>query len=412
MPYLGRPPVLLDIVEEHFDELDFLWEHREANLFTPDWTLEDLAFHEERAEAHLDGLRLSELHAVDFALDRIGGGEVFAATAATMVLFETGVEEYHHRILEVFRTAGPEAVEGIRIGLRHCALGAFADLLPELANGADPLRAASAADILAFHRKDVPDLKPLLGPDPEDQHARILALGAASRVGQMHAREIAAAAEAPEAQVRRAALLAAAHMGVEGILRHCRSAAARDSDPDREAIFLLGVLGDPADLPLLQGLADRPDSAPTAVAALGAMGRVEAVPFLIELMADSDLGITATAAYKRITGAHDIEGEKPFPPPEVPEGEDEEEALPPDPEKARADWERRRNELIPGVSWQAGVPVPEGSFPVADLRLSLETRRDLLLRLRARGGTGVPDVELEDLAVRQMALNAAGKAGG
>ena len=90
MPTLGRPPVMQDIVEEHFDELDFLWEHREANVFTPDWTLHNLAEHEERVEAHLDGLRLAELHAVDLALERIGGGTTSAAAASTFVLCEIG----------------------------------------------------------------------------------------------------------------------------------------------------------------------------------------------------------------------------------------------------------------------------------------------------------------------------------
>ena len=118
MAPLGRPPVLLDIVEEHFDELDFLWEHREANLFTPAWILEDLAEHEERAEAHLDGLRLAELHAVALAQERLEGDETFAATAAALVLFETGEPEYHELIREALRTAGPEAVDGIRIAQR------------------------------------------------------------------------------------------------------------------------------------------------------------------------------------------------------------------------------------------------------------------------------------------------------
>jgi len=138
------------------------------------------------------------------------------------------------------------------------------------------------------------------------------------------------------------------------------------------------------------------------VAALGAMGRVEGVPILLNLTEDDALGVPATSAYKRITGAGDVEGEAPFPPPEVPEGENEAEDLPPDSEKARADWKKREGSMSPEVPWQMGIPVPPGEFPQDRETLTLEARRDLYFRLRARGGPAVPDLELEALAVRQM----------
>jgi len=339
---------------------------------------------------------------VDLALERIGGTEVFAATAAALILFETGEAEFRSVILETLRNGAPEAVEGIRTALRHCAISGSAAPLLEIAKGGDPLRAAAAADVLAFHREDIPDLEAYLGADQEDAKVRILALGAAGRAGQLHPRAIASAVEAPEPEVRRAALMTAARLGVQGIQRHCRGASSRDADPDTETIFMLGILGDPADLPLLQGLTKRPDVAPVAVGALGAMGRVQAIPLLLELMADDRLGVPATASYKRITGAHDVEGEKPFPPPAVAEGDDEEETLPPDPEKAKADWRKREKTMTPDFAWQAGVPISPEAFPAADLRFSLETRRDLFLRLKARAGASIPDLELEAPALRQL----------
>jgi len=392
--------VFPDIVEEHFDELEFLLEQREAGLFSADWTLMDLAEHEERAEAHLDGLRLSELHGVELALVRITADDPSSAAAATLILHETREPEYREVILGSLGTAGPDAVEGIRWALRQFHPRDITAALHHLLEHEERYRAATAAHVLAFWRLPVAGLELLL--DEENSVTRTLALGAASRLGELHPKAIAAAVEAPDPEVRRAGLEAAARLGVPGLVRHCRAAAAREVDPDPEAVRFLGVLGEREDLGLLESLLAHPEMAPFAVAALGAMGRVEGIPILLGLMEDEALAVPATSAYKRITGAGDVEGEAPFPPPEVPEGEDESEELPPDPEKARGDWEKRKGSMGAEVSWQMGMAVPSDSFSQDRGILTLEARRDLFLRFRAGGGSTVPDLELEALALRQM----------
>ncbi len=118
------------------------------------------------------------------------------------------------------------------------------------------------------------------------------------------------------------------------------------------------------------------------------MGRVQSVPLLLELMADKQLGVSATAAYKRITGANGVEGEKPFPPPPVAEGEDEEEALPPDPAKAKADWEQRQSGMPSDRAWQAGVGIADGMLPIG---FDDASPRDAARRLSTAAGAARRD---------------------
>ncbi len=393
----GYPPVFLDIVEEHFDELDFLWEHREANVFTPDWTLADLAEHEERAEAHLDGLRLAELHAVDLARDKLTSGEPFAATAAALVLHESGAAEHLGLVSEALRRADPPVVEGIRVALRHGALPRFLAELSTLLASSDPHRVAAAADLLAFHGQEVPRLDALLAND--DPAPRCLLLAAAGRRARLGVAALDAALGHVDPRVRATALRSAARAGVPELAARCRAAATRGTDPDPIAVTFLGVLGHAADLPTLQAALRRPELAKAAVAGLGALGTVGAVPIVLELMADEALGVAATAAYKRITGARDVEGEMPVPRPEVAEGEDECEDLPPDPAKAKRDWEARSKRMTADRAWQAGIAIPDAQLPAEFDALPLDSRRDVFLRLRAR--KQAPDRELEALAVRQ-----------
>ena len=169
-----------------------------------------------------------------------------------------------------------------------------------------------------------------------------------------------------------------------------------------EAVEFLGILGNAADLGVLRNALAEPSVASVAVRAMAALGRVEAVPLLIDLMSDDALGTAATAAYRKITGATDVEAEKPFPPPEIEEGQDEEEALPPDPEKAARDWAQRAATMTPDSRWQWGIPVPDVGLPEAFGSFTLESRREAYLRARSQLGARVPTVELEALAHRQV----------
>jgi len=394
----GRPPVLPDVVEEHFDELDFLQEVRESNLFTPDWRLADLAWHEQRAEAHLDGLRLAELWAIDLATPRLVGGEMSAALAATLVLCADENGAHAAPVIAALRRADPPVVDGIRRALRHGVPAPLWPVLRELANGGDPRRAAAAIDVLAFVRAEDVDARPLLreGTDATFE----LAVGACGRTRTLAADDVARALQHPEPRARRAALRAAASCGLPQLADLCRAAAKRPTDPDPEAIAMLGTLGDPTDEALLRAALQRPEVARAAVAALGALGRTTAVPVLLELVHDDTLGVAAAFAYQRITGFRDVFGQKPWPPPEVAEGEDENEDLPPDPDAIAADWRRREARLGKDRAWQFGAEIGTTSLPDCFDDLPLHARADVYWRLRARGAK-VPDVELEATALRQ-----------
>lgn len=380
----GYPPCLLDVVEEHFEELDFLWEQREGVVFAPDWTVEDLAELEERAEAHLDGLRLAERHAVDLALPFLQGEETFAATAATFVLMETREQALADAVLDALEAgATPEARDGIRIGLRHAGIDGVRERLIALADATDPALALAASDVLAFHRVDAPELERLV--DVEGPAERALAWTALGRLGRV--RDVTAtrrALEDADPAVGTAALRAAAMSGAPGLEAHCRAAALHPGQPSLAAVGLLGLFGAVEDLPLLEACARDAECAAVAIPAIGALGRVQALPLLIELMGEGGDGArAAAAAFTRITGFPDLDGERP--PPRDAQAIDEEfedDAPAPDPGKAQAWWERHGAALDPDVRHRSPVE-------------TLLMRRDRHLYDRATRPEETPDLELE-----------------
>jgi len=82
--------IIEEIVDQHFEEAAFLWSQRDAAATASNCTLPDLAFLDERVEAHIDGLRLAGEYGwklCEAGLDIEDPGTLFAAS---VIAFESG----------------------------------------------------------------------------------------------------------------------------------------------------------------------------------------------------------------------------------------------------------------------------------------------------------------------------------
>lgn len=389
---LPRPELYLHILEEHFEELDFLCEQREGLMFAPDWTLAELAELEARADAHLAGLTLGQAHTLELVRPALAGKEWGAATAAALALLALDADAARRELIDALPEAQGGALKGLRIGLRHGSLASLEQPLADASSRGGPSLRLAALDVLAFQRRLGPLRLDEL-PASEDAEERALAYGILARSGAAIPHEaIAAPLEQADRALARAALEAAARCGDTGLPRLCRELAGGPQDPAGEALAFLGVVGPAEGLSLLRGALADPAQADAALRGLGALGLPEAIPDLIEAMAEEGSARQAAAAFARIVGAVDL-----WPP-----GAREDEA-PPDADLARAAWSERRATLSDGTRYQAGAAAPASVADPAFGALPLESRRDAYLRLRVEDPAHTPDIELEARALRQGA---------
>jgi len=413
MAVAARPAIMVDLLEDHFDELDFLWEHRERSVFDFDYDLAGLAEVEERALAHLEGLKLGGDHSAELAASQLQTDSTSAATAAVFTLAALGRGESVEAIMEAFVSKGPEVREGIRIALRHVEPGRFLASLREHAGSGDPACGAAALDVLAFHR-DASVVVPQEWLVHEDETVRRLAIGAIgrSRSGSFGPPALESAIESEIRVLQRTALETAARLGLPNLVAICRRLASRPEGPVPEALVFLGVVGEADDLALLTHALGRENLAAAALEGLGALGNTRAVPELIAAMRRPELAHAAGAAFRRITGVDDVDADEPLP---LPEGMSEDEAdfleaaLPPDPERATQWWEAEESNFGVEGRWQSGFEVAADPFGDAFDELPLPCRRDVYLRACATDPENAPVLELEQRAGLQTKARLAGK---
>lgn len=233
---MRQPPFvnhLDDVLEEHLEELDFLCQQREEILFAPDWTLEELAAHEERIEAQLDGLLIGGGPGLELATAALGGDELPTTIAGALVLASASDDASHERVLEALAAEGETRQEGARLALRHLPLAPFEAEVRALAEGGTPLARAAAVDLLAFHRRPAPSgFGELLRVPESTAHAFVIS--AAARFGEAWNRNLLEAFLArPERGLQIAALECSARLSLPGLLEICDALPA--SHPGYEA---------------------------------------------------------------------------------------------------------------------------------------------------------------------------------
>src|SRR5688572_5068280 len=113
---------MVDVHEEHLEELGFLWGQWRAALTDADYTLPAVAHLEERIRAHLQGVQVPGERAWPRLLELLGADDPDLVFAASYALLHTHNDELVSRLLDSFLTAEGPLFAAIATALKYSPL--------------------------------------------------------------------------------------------------------------------------------------------------------------------------------------------------------------------------------------------------------------------------------------------------
>jgi uncharacterized protein (TIGR02270 family) len=401
---MPRATYIPDILEEHLDEVAFLWGQRQVALYGPDYTVFQFFRLEWRIAAHGSGLLAVGDSALPLLEDRLTHDDPLTAFAAAYALLQFGTPSATGRVVEAFGAAEGAKLAGLEAALSHVPLDAAAAKVEVLRRTASAPVALAAATALTFSAIPVAadEVVPFLRHDEADVRRRAWRL-----IGYLGAsvgpKAYAAAMRDPDATVRRAALWAGAWCGEQGVLTVCRGLAAEPKPDTLEDLELLAILAGPEDLQLLKGLVAHESLGPGRYRLAGAYGHPELMDLVLTGIANEDLpvALAAGAAFTKVTGLPIESGTRVTLPPEDGGKPDEfeaeflDEVQLPDADLARRHWARVGTWLQRATRMQRGFdvgrPLSEDEFAALDMR----SRWEMWLRARFHGAWRGSPLRLE-----------------
>jgi len=384
-----------DILEEHVEELAFLWEQRQAAVRDPRYTIRELIQLEERITAHLQGtLAVGEV-ALPLLEDSLAADDPNIVFAAAYALLHTKNETATARVRDSFGHAQGPVLAALQDALAQAPLNPGVAPFRELFHGGPAPVGAAAGTILAFHsvlEPTIPQIERLLRH--EDAVVRQSGWRLVGYIGvPLEAKTYAAAMRDDDPGVRRAALYAGAWCGQPGVLAVCRKLAAQPTPDNLDPFELLAILGAPEDARLVAALGQTAALGPARFTVVGTYGHPALMDLVLAALTDADPATAAAAggAFTKITGQNiDSEKKAKLPPenggePDEFEAEFQEEVTLPDPEVAQRHWKLVKPVFQQVCRLRRGFDVGGALTPEVFGALDMESRWEIRLRSRFPG---------------------------
>jgi hypothetical protein len=148
-------PVIVEILERHFEELVFLCDLCAEAVRSPYYVIGDLADLDRRIEAHMDGLLVGREATLAVIEEGLAGGEPPVVFAAAWVLLRMRTEAAAEHLWDALIQAEAEPSAGFRAALCRGPIDMIRDRLKEAVLSAPAAVAVVAAEALAAqHRLD------------------------------------------------------------------------------------------------------------------------------------------------------------------------------------------------------------------------------------------------------------------
>jgi uncharacterized protein (TIGR02270 family) len=292
-------PVLWDVVEEHFNESEFLFEQWDAALHSPKYNLTELETTiERRLEAHLDGLLIGGrevgLRVLDPELEN--ADEPVRAAVAALALLSTQIERTIGRVIETaLQTDGPLQTALAR-ALALAGEGPLDRMLLDRfrASRKDSERAL-LLEILTGRGVDAGDLLYRCF-ESEEQRLVGAALDSAGRFGR---REIVTVAErylgSDQPCLRLSAMKASLTFGSEQAWQLCRQLAQESTVADLYILQMIAMFGQPKDQQVVYAQLEKPAGVERILWILGFCGTVQAGDACLSCLESKDERVAKAA---------------------------------------------------------------------------------------------------------------------
>jgi uncharacterized protein (TIGR02270 family) len=390
-----------ELVEHHYEELQFLWGQREFALRSPLYTLPKFLDLEQRIEAHVQGLLVAGADLIQIVEQGLTSDDPSTSFAAAYALLRLENETATLAVIQAFSGAHGKQMLGLRQALSLARMEQILPSLPFLFFSSAAPTVAAAADVLAWHGALPPPgltIDTLL--QDEDPSVRETAWGVVANSGlALDPKLYAAAVRDEKPEVRRAGLWAAAWTAVPGALLMARQLAETPTPENLYGLELLAVLGTPEDVQRMIAIAKVKDLGPARLKLVGSFGHPVLMELLLAELAnpDPEVATAAGAAFSKITGQDiDSKDRTTLPPkdgkePDEFEAEFLDEVTLPDPTLARTQWEKVKPRLSRATRLCRGFDLSRGAFADIMAKLDMESRWECFLRSRfTRAWSGSP----------------------